>query len=319
MGELILRQIEAIYYPIVAAIGVPVNVVAIVILCRGRCGLSKCITHYMIAMAAADLLVVFAEAILKNTLDIYFPVSFLTMSTLCQLKLTLITVVTSASVWLTLVFTFDRFVVICCKKLRKKYCTERTAVAVISVVSVLSCLVNIPWYFAYEPVYIMDNVIHGCVLKQTFFLSAEWVAFDLFTLTLTPCAPFVLILLLNVLTARRILVASKVRRSLRGCSNGEYHKDPEIEIRRKSIILLFSITGSFILLWTTPLIYFISLRVTVTSNSAAIELESVGFMLGVLSSCTNTFFYVLAQTKFREELKSGMQYLVKMCAKLKLN
>ncbi|XP_041036536.1 G-protein coupled receptor 15-like [Carcharodon carcharias] len=267
-------------------------------------------------MATADLLVVCAEAILKNTLDIYFPILFLTTSTVCHLTLTLFNVVTSASVWFTVVFTIDRFVVICCKKLRKQYCTETTAVAVISVVSVLSCLINIPWFFAYEPAYIMQNGNSGCVLKQTFFISAEWVAFDLFTLTLTPCVPFILILLLNLLTARRILAASKVRKGLRGCSNGEHHKDSVIESRRKSIILLFSITGSFILLWTTPLTYSISLRVTSTSNSGTYKLESVGFMLGVLSCCINPFIYVLTQAKFREELKSGMKYLVKLCVKL---
>ncbi|XP_078390048.1 uncharacterized protein LOC144671985 [Cetorhinus maximus] len=50
-------QIENIYYPVLAAFGVPANLMTIAILSRGNCDLSKCISLYMAAMAAADLLV----------------------------------------------------------------------------------------------------------------------------------------------------------------------------------------------------------------------------------------------------------------------
>ncbi|XP_067883513.1 probable G-protein coupled receptor 139 [Heterodontus francisci] len=260
------------------------------------------------AMAAADLLVVFTDAILKNTFEMYFPVSFLTISPVCCLNTMLIYVVTSASVWFTVAFTFDRFVAICCQKMKTKYCTTIMAAAIIWVVRAHSCLLNIPWYFAYEAEYIMDNITRGCVLKPIVFISPEWAVFELFNLMLTPCVPFILVLVLNVLTVRRIVAASRVRRKLRRCNNGENHKDPEMENRRNSIILLFSISGSFVLLWATLVAYFISLRTTVTLYSGSTEVEAVAFMLEVLSCCTNTFIYVLTQAKFREELKNAVLF-----------
>ncbi|XP_067835579.1 neuropeptide SIFamide receptor-like [Heptranchias perlo] len=258
-------------------------------------------------MAVADLLVVITGVVFSGIGEIYFPVSFLTITPVCRLILTLSLTATATSVWFTVAFTFDRFVAICCQKLKTKYCTEKTAAAVIGVVSALSCLLNIPWYFVFDPEYIMDNVPRGCVLKPTFFTSPEWAVFDLFSLVIMPCLPFILILLFNVLTARHIVVASGVRRGLRGRSSGENHKDPEMENRRKSIILLFSISGSFILLWSTFIFYFISLRVTNAKYDTASDIESAGFMLQLLSSCTNTCIYAVTQTKFREELKNGVK------------
>ncbi|XP_078387236.1 uncharacterized protein LOC144668988 isoform X1 [Cetorhinus maximus] len=52
----LLLVIQAGYYPILAIVGVPANSVTIVKLSKGKCGLSKCVTCYPVAMAAADLL-----------------------------------------------------------------------------------------------------------------------------------------------------------------------------------------------------------------------------------------------------------------------
>ncbi|XP_067865932.1 uncharacterized protein [Heterodontus francisci] len=40
------------------------NLLTIVILSRGKCGLSKCISRYMVAMTTADLLVLIFDVIL---------------------------------------------------------------------------------------------------------------------------------------------------------------------------------------------------------------------------------------------------------------
>ncbi|GCB66591.1 hypothetical protein scyTo_0010120 [Scyliorhinus torazame] len=52
------------YYLILSIIGSPVNLLAIVILIRGKCGLSSCTTRYLVAMATADLLVIITEVFL---------------------------------------------------------------------------------------------------------------------------------------------------------------------------------------------------------------------------------------------------------------
>ncbi|XP_067864808.1 probable G-protein coupled receptor 139 [Heterodontus francisci] len=309
-----INSIQKVYFVILAIIGVPVNLLAIVILSQGKCGLSTCTTRYLVAMAMGDLLVIITEVILWRINYYYFPGSFLNITPVCSVIYFLSCAAIDCSVWFTITFTFDRFVVICCQKLKTKYCTEKTAAVLLATTCILLCLKNIPFYFTYEPGEIIDNVPWFCSIKPSYYSDAPWGEFDWFDSVLTPLLPFALILLLNTLTVRHILVASRVRKRLRGQSKGENRRDPEMESRRKSVILLLTISGSFILPWLTYVMYFI------TCNIAGIYLEDytdpfyvvgqVGFMLQFLSCCTNTFIYGATQSKFREQVKKTVKYPV---------
>ncbi|XP_067835360.1 probable G-protein coupled receptor 139 [Heptranchias perlo] len=297
------------------------NVMTIVILSRGKCGLSKCVTRYLVAMAAADLLVIINDVILFRIKEYYFPNNFLFLTPVCSFQTALNHAVSDISVWLTVAFTFDRFITICCQKLRTKYCTEKTAVVVIGTLCALFCSKNIPWYFAFEPYIILENVPWGCIVKPDFYPSAAWVAFTWIHRCLTPLLPIFLILLLNSLTVGNILVASRVRRRLRGSKSDANHNDPEMENRRKSIILLFAISGNFILLWMTYVLFFLSVRITnryyrTGFNDPMFNADQTSYMLQLLSCCTNTCIYAVTQTKFREELKNGVKYPLKLIFKL---
>ncbi|XP_067868046.1 probable G-protein coupled receptor 139 [Heterodontus francisci] len=313
----------AIYYPILAAIGVPANLAVIVILSRGRCGLSRCITYYLVSMAVTDLLVMITVVILNRIPSIYFPVSFLSITPVCSLRSVLSYAMINCSVWLTVAFTIDRFVAICSQKLKIKYCTEKTAAGVIGTMSTLSSLKTIFVYFIFEPVHIINNIPWFCSIKSVYYTSPAWVAYGWIHRILTPCLPFILILLLNALTVRHILVASRARRRLRAHSNGKNQSDPEMEKRKKSIILLFTISGSFILLYLVSLINFFHVRIAKLTyfsgsnfNESNYILQESGFMLQLLSSCINPFIYAGTQRKFREELKNGMKYPLSLIVKL---
>ncbi|XP_067854349.1 probable G-protein coupled receptor 139 [Heptranchias perlo] len=292
----------------------PVNLLVIPILSRGKCGLSRCITCYLVAMAAADLTVILTDVILKQIIPLYFTDPFTNQITLCGLIDCLTHAATDCSVWFTVAFTFDRFVAICCQKLKAQYCTVRTAAVVIGTVCALSSLKNVPWYFRYQPVYLFSIPLF-CMVKLSYYSSPLWKAFELFHHVFTPLLPFVLILLLNALTVRHILVASRVRRELRGNRDRENHKDTEMENRRKSIILLFSISASFILLWMTQAVYTIHERIMLNhfidvlfGNHLPSVIFYIGPMLQLLSSCSNTCIYVVTQTKVREEFKNVLTY-----------
>uniref|UniRef100_UPI00398E53A9 probable G-protein coupled receptor 139 n=1 Tax=Pristiophorus japonicus TaxID=55135 RepID=UPI00398E53A9 len=309
-----LRHAQRICYVIIAVIGVPVNLVAIVILSRGKCGLSTCTTRYLVAMAAADLLVVIIEIILRRIKRYYFPVCFLDITPVCRVIYLLMRVATNCSVWFTVTFTFDRFMAICCQKLKTKYCTGRTAAVVLATSCILLSLKNVPFYFALRPGEKVDNVQWFCYTIPGYYTEPGWVGFDWFDKVLTPLLPFAVILLLNALTVRHILVASRVRKGLRGESKGENGSDPEMESRRKSVILLFTISGSFILLWLVTVMEFLYYNITGTSpvdyNYSLYTFRQVGFILQNLSCCTNTFIYGVTQSKFREQLKSVVKYPV---------
>ncbi|XP_067837956.1 probable G-protein coupled receptor 139 [Heptranchias perlo] len=282
----------------------------IVVLSRGNCGLSKCITRYLLGMAVADLLVLIFEVVLYEIKDSYFPFSFLNYTPICSLNIALLFMSIDWSVWLTVAFTFDRFVAICHQTFSKKYCTEKTAAVVITVVCSLSLIENAPINFAFEPRAIINDVPWSCYVIPSFYTLTIWIAFTWFEIILTPFVPFLLILLFNAQTIRHIVQANRMRRGLRAKNNRENHNDPEVESRRKSIVLLLIISASFMILWAVififfMLVYFTEAQISETSYNAPFTImEQTGYMLRSLSSCTNTFIYAVSQSKFREQLKN---------------
>uniref|UniRef100_A0A4W3GVL1 G-protein coupled receptors family 1 profile domain-containing protein n=1 Tax=Callorhinchus milii TaxID=7868 RepID=A0A4W3GVL1_CALMI len=246
------------------------NLLAIVILSRGKCGLSICVTRYLVAMAMADLLVVVSDVILSQINYLYFPVGFLDLTPVCAFGSFLIATADDSSVWLTVAFTFDRFVIISCEKLKRQYCTQRTAALVIGIVWVLSCLSNIPWYFAYESILVIKNIPH-------------------------------------------IIVANRIRRHLLSQNQHVNNNDAETENRKKCIILLFTISGSFISLWMTYVVYVIYGQIAGYSytdyNEPVYILYQSASMLQLLSCATNTCIYAVTQTKFRQEMRNMVAYI----------
>ncbi|XP_048456449.1 probable G-protein coupled receptor 139 [Rhincodon typus] len=322
MHEMPTGPVLAIYYPIISVIGVPANFAVIIILSRRRCGLSRCITNYLVSMAVTDFLVVVTAVILNRIAGIYFPYSFLSITPVCSFRSALIYAALDSSAWLTVAFTFDRFVAICCQKMKIKYCTEKIATRVILFLSALSCVKNACFYFAFEPIYIINKVPWFCEIKAMVYTEAAWAAFDWIRSTLNPFLPFILILLLNALTVRHILVANRARKRLRAQNNGQNHNDPEMEKRKKSIVLLFAISGSFILLYLlffTTILYVRIANVPYPSgsdfNNPTFLLQESGYMLQFLSSCINPFIYAGTQNKFRGELKKGVKYPLMLFAK----
>ncbi|XP_069752082.1 probable G-protein coupled receptor 139 [Narcine bancroftii] len=264
------------------------NLATIRILSRGKCGLSRCVTRYLVAMAVVDLLIIIFDLILRR-IPIIYQMRFFRELPVCNIHAVLLHAVTDCSVWFTVMFTFDRFVAISCRILKHKYCIERTAKIVLGAVTVLCSLKNIFWYFMYARLYI-------------------WTVTEFLHYILTPCVPFVFILMLNALTIRHILVASQARGRLRAQN---CPRDPEIQNRRKSVLLLFFISGNFILLWAVITVYSIWSRMW-SMGYFTFHLPTfvagLGFMFQMLSCCTNTCIYAITQTRFRKQLMSVLKY-----------
>ncbi|XP_048475026.1 probable G-protein coupled receptor 139 [Rhincodon typus] len=310
MHEPAIGPVFAICYPILAVVGTPANLVAIIILCRRQCGLSSCISYYLVAIAMSDFLVIIFAVILNRITRLYFRYSLLSTTPGCRLSTVLVYVTQDCSVWLTVTFTIDRFVAICCQSLKIRYCTEKTASLVITIVCALSCIKNIPFYFIYQPLYVLDGVPWFCDIKSTFYALPVWQAYDWLDHVLTPFLPFVLILLLNAMTVRHILMASQARKRLRGIEDG---RDAEMANRRKSIVLLFTISLSFLCLWATHVGRFLYVQVTGKGYFIGLDINDLQYifqettnMFQLLSSCNNVFIYAVSQTKFRKELQKVM-------------
>ncbi|XP_069766646.1 G-protein coupled receptor 15-like [Narcine bancroftii] len=293
---------------------------AMVILWRGNCGLSKCITRYLVAMAAADLMVVVIEVIFYQIVHLYTYVwvdkdTFLTdmrRVPYCLVHYTLCNLAIDCSVWFSVAFTFDRCVFICFTKLKRKYCTPKFAGLVIGTICFGLCIKNIPFYFLYQDILVKDNHnIRVCSARPVILWSLVFNWFYWMDQLLNPVVPFYTILTLNVLTARQIVAASRVRHRLRGQRNCEKQRDPEMVSRRKSIILLFLLSASFLLCWATSTLVFIlthSLYLDLETSISLYLARERGAVFQLFSCCTNTFIYGVIQTKFREQLKIVLLY-----------
>ena len=221
------------------------------------CGLSTCKSNCLVAMTLSNLIFNVIEVVLYRISSCSFPGSFLDITPVCSVIIALLYAAANCSVWFTVMFSFDRFVAICCQKLKMKYCTEKTATVVRSITCILNLLKCTPLNFTFQPGVIIDNVPWFCDNNPSYYTDPAWVAFDWFDRISTPFIPYILILLFNAMTVRYILVTSRVRKGLKGQNKGENHSDPEMESRRKSMILLFTISGSFILLWLLYMINFL--------------------------------------------------------------
>ncbi|XP_078061453.1 putative G-protein coupled receptor 139 [Mustelus asterias] len=307
-----LLIIQSGYYPILAIVGVPANLATIAILAFRKCGLSKSVTRYLLAMATADLLLIIIDLILRHIPIVYWEhFYFLWSMRVCNIHAVLLYASTDCSVWFTVTFTFDRCVAICCQKLKNQYCTEKMAAGVLATVVVLSCFKNIFWYFMLSDEYFMRNKPWFCLVTFSVQTSPVWIIVEFLHHILTPCLPFVLIFLINVVTIRHIIVNSRARRRLRAANTGDSSKDPEIDSRRKSIILLFVISLNFIVLWAAIMVFSVCRRMYYLMDNYVLisdVVQEMGFMLQLLGCCTNTCIYAVTQTMFREQLKIVLKY-----------
>ncbi|XP_060706619.1 probable G-protein coupled receptor 139 [Hemiscyllium ocellatum] len=286
----------------------------LLIFSQGKCGLSKGITRYMTAMATGDLMVLVFSVIVSQIIKDYFPGSLLKYTLACRLNVFLQGLSLQLSIWFTIAFTFDRFVAICCNKLKARYCTERTANVVISIVSAFNIMVNIPLPFRYEPTHVLNNEQLGCRTIASYHTSLAWAAHRWLTNITNMFLPIPLLLLLNSLTAHHILAASRARRALKSNrgSAGQMGRDPELKTRRTSIILLFTISSCFIVLSAPITVIHICVGVTrlvaFQGSSSLYVTVRLAFLLMCTSSCTNTCIYALTQRRFREEVKNMLKY-----------
>eukprot|EP00061_Rhincodon_typus_P011761 g37021.t1 len=91
-------------------------------------GASDQVPMYMRKMlTVSDFLVIITGCIFKRTGGVYFRHGALSTTDACALSTVIIYASRDGSVWLTVAFTIDRFVAICCQSLKTSYCSQETA------------------------------------------------------------------------------------------------------------------------------------------------------------------------------------------------
>lgn len=283
--------------------------------------LSRSSTYYLMAMAVADTGVLVSIVVLELVVKFHSVEPFWVRQPWCSVRDLFTYGVYNASTWLVVTFTAERFLAINTWSLKLRFCTPRSALWAIGSIFVLSHLVAVPHLWANASEYDQQLGRWRCVYNAqapTFFIHLL-VGFQ--TL-LSYVLPFLIILTLNGFTLRQI---AKCNRIWPVCEPPVSPGSPTPRLRplsislpplpllrsrrRKSVVLLVTVSMTFLLLSVVRAVTQFILRTTsspemerldygLTLNVAA----DLGTMLCLSNAAVNMYLYAATQTRFRQEV-----------------
>ncbi|XP_030077529.1 probable G-protein coupled receptor 139 [Microcaecilia unicolor] len=298
-------QVQKIFYPLLAAIGIPSNIATFLILWRKNCKLSASSRCYLMAISVADTLVLILIVVLEMILHYYTTESFWYRQPWCMIRDVFNYGAYNTSTWLVVGFTIERFIAITTVQLRTKLCTRRNALYVIASVFVCSHVCAIPYLWSNES--LKDNSTGHYVCKYSSKVPSCFVeGLVWFQTTLVYIIPYIIIFLLNGLILRQICLSNKVH-----CERNNLQLQATRRFRshkRKSVILLVTVSMTYAYLCTTRFVTQILIRTLHYGINRRDYLQGinvaadVGTMLDLTHCAVNMYLYACTQSHFREEL-----------------
>uniref|UniRef100_A0A8C5H2K9 G-protein coupled receptors family 1 profile domain-containing protein n=1 Tax=Gouania willdenowi TaxID=441366 RepID=A0A8C5H2K9_GOUWI len=284
--------LQQVFYPTLAAVGIPCE----------NCMLSRSGTFYLMAMSVADNLVLFFIVVLELTFKYHQQEPFWSFEPWCSLRDIFNYGAFNASTWLVVFFTVERFIAIHTWKIKVKICTPRCATWTIVAIFVLSHVLAIPYYWSNTSVQVDNQTM--CIYRPE--APAPYIhALIWFQSLQAYLFPFLIILTLNGLTLRLISLRNRI------------HISPILRSRmRKSVVLLVTVSMTFVLLSIPRAVTQIILRTTDmytldrNDYSQRINIAAdTGTMLSLSNSAANMYLYVCTQAKFRQEFIACIRHV----------
>lgn len=274
------------------------------------------------AISVADSLVLIFIVVIELSLKYHQREPFWSYEPWCNLRDIFTYGAYNASTWLVVVFTVERFIAIHTRALKTKVCTQRCAAWTVTSVFVCSHLFAVPYYFSNASV--LNNNQTKCIYNHKappcFIHTLVWLQ----TLQ-SYIIPFLIILTLNGLTLRLISLSNRVHAAGHLTSGVKGKILPLLRSRRrKSVVLLVTISMSFVLLSVTRATTQILLRTThmykMDRNDYSVGMNTaadIGTMLCLSNAAANMYLYVCTQGKFRQELFAFVRQMSTFVCKTK--
>ncbi|XP_071022566.1 probable G-protein coupled receptor 139 isoform X1 [Oncorhynchus clarkii lewisi] len=312
--------LQVVFYPALAIVGIPSNIVTFLIFWRRNCLLSKSSTFYLMAISVADTLVLIFIVVLEITVKFYQEEPFWSREPWCHLRDIFSYGAYNTSTWLVVVFTAERFIAIHTWAIKTKLCTRRSALAAITTILLLSHLLAIPYYWSNVSVYDHNQTKWACIYEPEAphgYVHALVGAQTLVAYVL----PFLIILTLNGLTLRQISLSNRVHvLTAADLTSGAYRVTPLLRSRkRKSVVLLVTVSMSFVLLSVTRAITQIIIRTFFYGqdrNDYNLQINvaaDIGSMLSLSNAAINTYLYACTQAKFRQVFITCVRQVLSHC------
>ncbi|XP_034767065.2 probable G-protein coupled receptor 139 [Acipenser ruthenus] len=316
-----MLPLQRAFYPILAIIGIPSNIVTFLIFWRRNCMLSKSSTYYLMAISVADTLVLILIVVMELVLKFNVEEPFWSKDPWCSLRDIFNYGAYNASIWLVVTFTAERFIAINNFSLKARFCTPKCAVITITLVYICSHLCAVPYFWSNKS-YFNESThpgTHACIydpLMPGFYVRGlVW-----FQTVLVYIIPFVVIFTLNGLTLRQIVLSNRVHGVAGVFRQSASHFQSQ---KRKSVVLLITVSMTFALLSITRFVTQIILRsahynidrtdYTIPINVAA----DIGTMLDLTNASFNMYLYACTQSKFRKELVDCVKKALYPCRSCK--
>ncbi|KAM4610591.1 putative G-protein coupled receptor 139 [Polymixia lowei] len=309
--------LQKVFYPVLAAVGIPSNIVTFLIIWRRNCMLSRSSTYYLMAISVADTLVLIFIVVLELTVKYHQQEPFWSHEPWCSLMDIFNYGAYNASTWLVVVFTVERFIAIHSWKIKTKVCTSKCAGWTILTVFLLSHVFAIPHYWS--NVSVNKNNQTRCIYKQE--APSHFVHALVWAQTLQAyILPIPIILTLNGLTLRQISLSNRVQITT-DVTSRVYRVTPLLRSKkRKSVVLLVTVSMSFVLLSLTRAITQIILRTTrlyhMDRNDYNLQINvaaDIGTMLSLSNAAANMYLYACTQSKFRHEFIACVRQVCFQC------
>ena len=204
------------------------------------------------------------------------------------------------SIWLTLAFTVDRYIMICHPFKAEPYCTVSRARKVICILYIAGIIFNIPKYFEYETVEtwlpLLNRTLVNCDLT-TFGKSAVFrqLYHSWFYITFVCGVPFLTLAVLNMFLMRAVLESRKKGREI----NVAEKKRNDTTVMLISVVVVFFICQMPALVSRT-IWAFVDVSIAFKKLSLY-TLNEIGNFLIVLNSAINIVPYYFFGRRFRRQ------------------
>uniref|UniRef100_A0A3Q4NB70 G protein-coupled receptor 142 n=1 Tax=Neolamprologus brichardi TaxID=32507 RepID=A0A3Q4NB70_NEOBR len=276
-SKCVLGFIPVIYYSILLSIGVPVNILTAVALCRLASRTKKALYYYLLAVTASDILsqlfIIFVGFLLETAVfhrDV--PALLLRSVSVAEFA------ANHASIWSTVPLTVDRYVALCHPLLHRQISYPARARKIIGVVLAASIASGVPFFWWSDmwrnshPPTALDAVLIWTHVTIIYFL---------------PCSIF---FVLNSLIIHTLRVRQR-------------------EQLGKTTAMLLAITSVFSILWAPRTIVVIyHLYVSTVHRDWRIHLAyDLSNMLAMLNTAVNFFLYCFVSKPFRSAVRDVQQ------------
>ncbi|XP_070575991.1 thyrotropin-releasing hormone receptor-like [Ptychodera flava] len=306
-----LKTIKSSCLSVILIIGIPSNLVTILVFSSWDRKAKTPGSFYLVAIAIADLIFLISIGLLRELMTIFVPYGHWSHGPLCRYNAVISSAAHSAVIWLVVAFAVERHIAVC-HPLRKRYLStiQRTRI-IISLIYISCTILAVPKFFdlKYIRVTYTTNNNNTTVTKsydiciysdhggEIFRIATEWGT------TLLIFVPYITIITLNALVIRALRRRNNFLRSLSSRVG--------IKVKRRQhtiTMVLLTVSFSFILSWGPTL----CIKFYSCIQSMGVEIKSAPLAIGVLQltsqvcenfNCAiNFILYCILSSRYRNSL-----------------